>query len=145
MPKTWLTTLFSRIMPGMERIWGPRLHICLVTGIRVFIWMWGAQSPSPFVMCSVGRLFFLLLTSLCYVGSVTTYLSIIFNFTIYSSWEEVPEKKISFWAPPFQRKVQMRFIRSIILFSSFKKKNHHHSSLRLLCHLESENVSVCFI
>lgn len=101
-------------------------QIAYLSGHRnktVYLNVRGAASVTLYHVHSWPSLF-LLLTSLCYVGSVTTYLSIIFNFTIYSSWEEVPEKKISFWAPPFQRKVQMRFIRSIILFSSLKKKKN---------------------
>lgn len=74
------------------------------------------------------------------VASRPTYLSLIFNFITYSQ-ERRHLRKISFRAPPFQRKLQFRCSKSVTL-SIFKK---YQLGIGLVCHLELENDSICFV
>lgn len=116
MPKTW-SKIFSSIAPRMERIWESRMYIYLVTRRMGVIRMpWTQRVSFTFI---AGNSHLILLLTSCDCGQ-SSYLSLIFNFITYSQ-EARHLRKISFGAPPFQRKVQIRCSRFVNLFASLKR------------------------
>lgn len=116
MPKTW-SKFFSSIAPRMEGIWESRMYIYLVTRRTGVIWMPPTQCLS---LSFLGGQFPLILwLTACIVLSIILPFSY-FQFYYLFSGGRAPEN-ISFGAPPFQWKVQIRCSKFVFLFPSLKR------------------------